>query len=69
MRLPDTVSGIMSLLDETFPESVPQPGDSPDKIFHAAGQRSVVLFLKNLRDGLLREPPAQRPRGQGRPVR
>jgi hypothetical protein len=28
-----------------------------------------VLFLKNLRDGLLHEPSVSRPRGQGRPVR
>jgi hypothetical protein len=69
LRFPDTIGELIRQLDERFPEPVPQPGDSSDKIFHAAGQRSVILFLKNWRDGAGQAPPPVRPRGQGRPVR
>jgi hypothetical protein len=67
-RFPHTVEELIRALDETFSEVVPAPGDSPDKIFHAAGQRSVVLYLKKWRASAGNEPPAPRQRGSGRPV-
>lgn len=69
MRFPHTVEELIRALDETFPEVVPQLGDSPDKIFHAAGQRSVVLHLKRWRENAGKEAPPVRPRGAGRPVK
>lgn len=69
MSFPSTVSGLLALLDETFPEVVPAPGDTPDKIFHAAGQRSVVHWLKRRREEAGRTPLPPKPRGSGRPVR
>lgn len=69
MRFPDTNDELIRQLDEKFPEPVPQPGDSPEKIFHAAGQRSVVLFLKSWRAGAGKPPLPERTRGVGRPVR
>lgn len=69
MSFPSTVTGLIALLDEAFPEVTPKPGDAPDKIFHAAGQRSVVHWLKRMRAEAGKPPVAPRPRGSGRPVR
>ena len=49
MRFPNTVDDLIAALDARFPEVVPMPGDDPDEIMHAAGQRSVVAFLKTWR--------------------
>lgn len=70
-RFPNTVDGLIELLDRTFPEAVPSPGQSNDEIFHTAGQRSVVNWLKERRARALQNsinPPARRKRGQGRHV-
>jgi hypothetical protein len=65
---PATVGDLIAELDKLYPEYVPTPGDSPEKIFHAAGQRAVVVHLKKWRESASRPAPAPRPRGQGRPV-
>lgn len=67
-RFPHTVTELIDELDKLYPEVVSRPGDSPEKIFYAAGQRSVVLHLKQLRESAGKDPAAPRPRGSGRPV-
>ena len=69
MRFPNTVDDLIAALDARFPEVVPMPGDDPDEIMHAAGQRSVVAFLKTWRAGANKPAPPPRPRGKGRDVR
>lgn len=69
MRFPNTVDDMIVMLDRTFPETVPQPGDSPEEIMHAAGQRSVVTWLKAARANASKPPPPPRQRGRGRDVR
>lgn len=66
---PHTVGELILALDATFPEVISKPGDSTDKIFHAAGQRSVIHFIKQWRDGALTVAPSARTRGAGRPTR
>lgn len=66
MRFPNTVDDLIVLLDQTFPEVVPQPGDSPEHIMHAAGARSVVAWLKTARANASRTPAPPRQRGRGR---
>lgn len=67
MKLPNTVSELIQLLDQNIPEPAPRPGDPSDKIMWDAGRRSVVLMLREWEKGsvpaLLREK-----RGQGRRV-
>lgn len=73
MRFPNTVDDLIELLDRTFPEATPKPGEDSDTIFYAAGQRSVVNWLKSRRKRALEnnlDPDrAVRKRGQGRNVR
>lgn len=69
MRFPNTVDELITMLDRTFPETVPMPGDSPEEIMHAAGARSVVTWLKAWRANASRAPAPPRPRGRGRDVR
>lgn len=69
MRFPNTVDDLIAALDRTFPEVVPQPGQSNDEIFHASGQRSVVAYLKQWRSTAANPmPPEARTRGKGRDV-
>lgn len=65
---PGTVGDLIAALDKLFPEHLPVPGESPDKTFYEAGQRSVILHLKQWRESAGNSNPAPRPRGQGRPV-
>lgn len=65
---PATVGDLIAELDKLYPEAAPDPGDSLAEIFHSAGQRSVILHLKQWRASAGREALAPRPRGQGRPV-
>ena len=67
MRFPNTVDDLIARLDVTFPEVVPQPGDSPEEIMHAAGARSVVAWLKAWRANASKPPAPPRQRGRGRP--
>lgn len=67
MRFPNTVDDLIALLDKTFMEVIPQPGDSPETIMHAAGARSVVAWLKTARANASRAPAPPRERGKGRP--
>jgi hypothetical protein len=69
MRFPNTVDDFIALLDRTFPEVVPQPGDSPEEIMHAAGARSVVAWSKAARANASKTPAPPRLRGRGRDVR
>jgi hypothetical protein len=68
MRFPNSVDELIAELDRKFPEFIPDADDSERKIFHAAGQRSVVNFLKQWRASASHTPPAPRQRGQGRDV-
>lgn len=68
MRFPHTVEELIVQLDATFPEVMPSPGDANDEIMHAAGQRSVVHYLKQWRASAGTPPPSPRKRAQGRPV-
>ena len=61
MESPDTLKRIIGkqmtdevvdALDKLFPEKTPELNDSIDQIRYAAGQRSVVRFLKGLTDQL-----------------
>ncbi len=60
MESPDTLKRIigqqltdevLDALDQLFPERTPELTDSIDQIRYAAGQRSVIRFLKGLTDG------------------
>ena len=60
MESPDTVKRIIAqqltdevldALDKLFPEKTPELNDSIDQIRYAAGQRSVIRFLRSLTDG------------------
>ena len=42
---------MMEALDVLFPERSPELSDSIDQIRYAAGQRSVIRFLRGLIDG------------------
>lgn len=66
---PTTIGELLLVLDEIFPEPNPKPGDSVDKIFHSAGQRSVLKYLQQWRESAAKGPALPTPRGQGRPVR
>ena len=57
MESPDTVKRIIAqqltdevldALDKLFPEKTPELNDSIDQIRYAAGQRSVIRFLRGL---------------------
>lgn len=69
MRFPESSVELVRQLDAQYPEYVPQPGDSLEKIYHSAGQRSVIVALKGWLASAGREPAPARPRGQGRPVK
>ena len=69
MRFPNTVDDLIAALDARFPEVVPMPKDDHEEIMHAAGQRSVVAFLKTWRANANKPTPPPRPRGKGRDVR
>ena len=60
MESPDTLKRIighqmtdelLDALDLLFPEKTPELTDSVDQIRYAAGQRSVIRFLRGLVDG------------------
>lgn len=60
MESPDTLKRIigqqmttelLDALDQLFPEKTPELTDSIDQIRYAAGQRSVIRFLRGLTDG------------------
>ena len=42
---------LLDALDQLFPEKTPELTDSVDQIRYAAGQRSVIRFLRGLVDG------------------
>ncbi len=42
---------VLDALDRLFPEKTPELTDSVDQIRYAAGQRSVIRFLRGLTDG------------------
>lgn len=66
---PASAGELVRALDELFPEVISKPGDSPETIFFATGQRSVVHTLKQWRDGALRPAVKAEARGKGRPTR
>lgn len=60
MESPDTLKRVigqqmtnelLDALDQLFPEKTPELTDSIDQIRYAAGQRSVIRFLRGLVDG------------------
>jgi len=60
MESPDTLKRIIAhqltdevldALDQLFPERTPELTDSLDQIRYAAGQRSVIRFLRGLTNG------------------
>ena len=60
MESPDTLKRVIAqrlddevldALDRLFPERTPELTDSIDQIRYAAGQRSVIRFLKGLNNG------------------
>lgn len=67
MTLPATVTELLKFLDELIPEPAIRPTDNPARIMFEAGRRSVVLQLRELREGSVAEPIRQL-RGQGRRV-
>lgn len=69
MSFPSTASELLRLIEETFPEVTPKPGDSHDDIMFKAGQRSVYHILKRRRDEAAKPPAPPRQRGVGRSVR
>lgn len=42
---------MLDALDQLFPERTPELSDSIDQIRYAAGQRSVIRFLRGLTSG------------------
>jgi len=42
---------VLDALDKLFPEKTPELNDSIDQIRYAAGQRSVIRFLRGITDG------------------
>jgi hypothetical protein len=42
---------VLDALDKLYPEKTPELNDSVDQIRYAAGQRSVIRFLRSLTDG------------------
>lgn len=70
MSFPDTVDGLIDLLDRTFPEPAIGPDDTMDKIKYDAGQRAVITWLKRRRQQALAErfPSGPKKRGEGRRV-
>ena len=67
MTLPVTVEELLLFLEELVPEPAIRPTDSPAQIMFEAGRRSVVLQLRELREGSVAEPIRQL-RGLGRRV-
>lgn len=67
MTLPATVEELLLFLEELVPEPAPRPTDSQAQVMFEAGRRSVVLQLRELREGSVAEPLRQL-RGQGRRV-
>lgn len=60
MESPDTLKRVIAhqltdevldALDQLFPERTPELTDSLDQIRYAAGQRSVIRFLRGLLNG------------------
>lgn len=60
MESPDTLKRVIAhqltdevldALDQLFPERTPELTDSLDQIRYAAGQRSVIRFLRGLVNG------------------
>lgn len=48
--LPKTVSELLELLNELWPEKTPDLDHQPKEIYFAAGQRDVVKFLNYLKE-------------------
>lgn len=67
MRFPNTPHDLIEQLDRVFPEPSIGPSDTMDEIKFAAGQRSVIAYLKTWRDAPRDAPPPPR-RGAGRRV-
>lgn len=42
---------VLDALDKLFPERTPELADSIDQVRYASGQRSVIRFIKTLREG------------------
>lgn len=42
---------LLDALDQLFPEKTPELTDSIDQIRYAAGQRSVIRFLRGIANG------------------
>ena len=47
--LPKTVTELLELLNELWPEKTPDLDHQPKEIYFAAGQRDVVKFLNYLK--------------------
>lgn len=62
---PLTAQELLEALDEIIPEPSPRPGDSPDNTMFNAGRRSVVLELRQWREGAI-APALREKRGLGR---
>lgn len=50
MRFPESSNELLRLLEEVYPEKLPEPRASLEEVQRYAGCRQVVLFLKDLRD-------------------
>jgi hypothetical protein len=48
-HLPFTCEQLIDVLDEMYPDRCPHLDMTPEQIWHASGQRSVVNFLIELR--------------------
>jgi|AACY02.1.fsa_nt_gi hypothetical protein len=48
--LPKTVTELLELLNELWPEKTPDLDHQPKEIYFAAGQRDVVKFLNYLKE-------------------
>lgn len=65
MTLPATVEELLLFLEELIPEPSPRPSDSQAQTMFDAGRRSVVLQLRELREGSVAKPLREL-RGRGR---
>lgn len=50
MKFPASSNELLQLLEQMFPERLPEPTDTLPELQRYAGKREVVLFLKQLRD-------------------
>jgi hypothetical protein len=60
MKFPDTAVGLIDELDRMYPERLPEIGDSLEAVHRRAGNREVVLFLKQWRGQTRRDPVVRR---------